>query len=319
MRALVTGAAGFVGQWLNRALLGRGWEVTGATNSPLPTPALLTAAERDAIRWVQGDVRDVTLIERLLEDGTPDVVFHLAAVSYVPAAGGDPGVACDVNVVAATRLLHEVARRRVAGTLDPVVLVVGSGEQYGLHDPAELPLTETAEQRPLTVYGATKAAQETMALQAFRTAGVRVICTRSFSHSGPGQDTRFLMPAIVRRALDLRGATRPRLGVGNLTPVRDYLHVEDVVCAYLQLVERGTPGDVYNVSSGVPVTVWEIIQLVLRRVDIDAEVVEDPALVRPVEVPALVGDSGKLRLTTGWSPRRTCDDIVGDLIHAATH
>src|SRR5688500_17954539 len=169
-RALVTGAAGFVGGWLTRALVARGWEVTGTA---LAAPE--GGAGTDAVHWVCGDVRDPAHLAAALDAARPDAVFHLAGVTFVPEAANDPGHAVEVNVVAAARLLGLVRQRRRAGTLDPVVVVTGSAEQYGRHDDGELPLRETAEQRPHSVYAATKVAQEAVALEAFRTDGVRVV------------------------------------------------------------------------------------------------------------------------------------------------
>lgn len=321
MRALVTGAAGFVGQWLCRALLAEGWQVTGATLEASPNNPLLTAEEQRAVSWVMADVRRAADIRAALDAAqSPDAIFHLAGVSFVPGAASDPGLTCEVNVVAAARLLGEVRVRRRAGVLDPVVVVVGSAEQYGRHDAADLPLVEDAEQRPLTVYAASKASQEVFALEAFRSEGVRVIATRSFNHSGAGQAQHFLLPALVRRALALRGDPNDgKLLIGNRDTVRDFLHVRDVVRAYILLAERGTPGEAYNVSSGVGRRVEELALEALSALGVRAELTTDPGLARKVEVPALVGDSTKLRRATGWAPALGTSDIIHDLIHAATH
>jgi GDP-4-dehydro-6-deoxy-D-mannose reductase len=253
-----------------------------------------------------------------LEASRPDVVFHLAGISSVGGAESDPGAAADVNVTATVRLLGAVARLRDAEAADPVVLVVGSGEQYGAHPAASQPLVESAEQRPLTLYAATKAAQELFALQAWRRHGVRVVCARSFNHTGAGQSDSFLLPALVRRALMLRERGGGVLRLGNTSPVRDLSHVSDVVAAYILLAERGGAGEAYNVCGGVGHSVGELAAAVLRRVGVDAALEEDPALVRPVDVPILVGDAGRLR-ALGWTPARTLDDCIDDLIHAATH
>jgi GDP-4-dehydro-6-deoxy-D-mannose reductase len=307
-RALITGAAGFVGRWLAGALVERGWDVTGAALEP---------AADDRVRWITGDVRDTEHLAAALDVARPDAIFHLAGVTFVPAAGNDPGLTTEVNVVAAARLLGLVRERRRAGTLDPVVLVTGSAEQYGRHDDTELPLRETAEQRPHTVYAATKVAQEAIALEAWRSEGVRVIATRSFNHSGPGQAPHFLLPALVGRVRALAGGP---LRMGNQAPVRDFLHVADVVAAYISLAERGTPGEAYNVASGTGTSVGQLAHRILARSGVTAPIESDPALVRPADVPALVGDPAKLRAATGWSPTRTLDDLLDDLIahHDAT-
>ena len=316
MRALVTGAAGFVGQWVGRELVERGWDVAGTSLEATP-PAVRPNDTLASVRWHIADVRRGEELAPLLEATKPDAILHLAGVAFVPAAQADPGAALETNVIAAARLLAEVKARRASGVLDPVVLVIGSGEQYGRHDASEMPLTELAAQRPHTVYAASKAAQEHVALEAFRSSGLRVIATRSFNHSGPGQADRFVLPALVGRALALRQSGARTLSLGNTTTIRDFLHVRDVARAYVDLVERGTAGEAYNVASGTGVDVGSLARRVLALVGVDAIFNTDAALMRPAEVPVLVGDATKLRRATGWSPRLTLDSIIDDLIRAA--
>jgi GDP-4-dehydro-6-deoxy-D-mannose reductase len=257
-------------------------------------------------------------VRALVDAARADVILHLAAISHVPEAASDPAYAYEVNAVAAVRLLAEVRRHRLAGTGDPVVLFVGSAEQYGRHEPDAMPLREDAHQRPLTLYAASKVAQEAAALQAWRSDGARVVCTRSFSHSGVGHAPHFLLPSLVARAVALpeRGGV---LTIGNGETVRDFLHVRDVVEAYLALAALGTAGEAYNVSSGHGTSVRALAQRVLQRLGRTAEIASAAELSRPVDVPVQVGDNGKLRRATGWAPARTSDDIIDDLIHAATH
>jgi GDP-4-dehydro-6-deoxy-D-mannose reductase len=318
-RALVTGGAGFAAQWLERELLERGWEVCAAGLGVPPQSSVLGNDERRSVRWIEADVRRTGDITRALDTARPDAVFHLAGIAFVPAAATDPGETYEVNVVGAVRLLAAVGQRQRAGTLDPVVLIVGSGEQYGRHDARELPLSETAAQCPLSVYAASKAAQEVVALHAARSEELRVIATRSFNHSGPGQASHFLLPALVARAIEARAEGRAAVAIGNREPIRDYLHARDVATAYVALAERGAAGEVYNVCSGEGVAVGELAAAVLQRLGVRADITTDPSLVRPVDLPALVGSPEKLRRTTGWSPRRTRADIIDDLIHAQTH
>ena len=317
LRVLVTGAHGFVAQWAIRALLERGCSVTAAGIGEPTRGGPLDAARRAMVTWAGLDVTRQEEVRAVLERATPDAVLHLAAISHVPDAMHNPGEAYEVNCVGTVRLLSEVARLRQLGPCDPMVLVVGSAEQYGRHEPEAMPLDEDALQRPLTLYAASKTAQEVAALQAHRSDGVRVVCTRSFNHSGPGQPTQFLLPALVHRALALppSGGT---LAIGNGETVRDFLHVADVVDAYLSLMELGVAGEAYNVASGQGTTVRALGEAVLQRVGVSAEISSDPALSRPVDVPVLIGNSSKLRRATGWAPRHTREDIIDDLIHAAT-
>lgn len=315
--ALVTGGGGFVGQWLARGLLGYGATVVSLSLHP-PAPGILSADELKRVDWRRGDVREADVIRRTIEQTRPDVIYHLAGVSFVPEAREAPATAYEINVLGAVRLLAVVAALKAAGTLDPVVVIVGSGTQYGRHNAGEMPLVEESEQRPQDVYAASKAAQEIASLQMCRAEGVRVICTRSFNHSGVGHAEHFLLPALVRRVLALRGTSEPRLPMGNQDSVRDYLHVADVVEAYLQLADKGAPGEVYNVCSGEGVSAGELAREVLLQVGLNAEITTDPALVRAVDVPVLVGSPAKLVRTTGWRPTRSRSDIIDDLIHAAT-
>lgn len=314
-RALVTGAAGFVGRYLVRALAEAGWDVTGTALEPVAD-----ASSVPATRWVHGDLRAPEHVDDVLRASSPDLVVHLAAISHLPTAASDPAMAWEVNVTATVRLLHALAQAHAAGVLAPRVLVIGSAEQYGRHDDASGPLTEAHPLLPRTVYAATKVAQEVAALQTWRATGLSVIGVRAFNHSGPGQDPRFLLPALVGRAVALREARAGTpLVLGNTTPIRDFLHVRDVVDAYIALGQHGEPGAVYNVASGVGRSVREVAERILSRVGLHTTLHEDPALVRPVDVPSLVGDPARLASVTGWRPTRTFDDLLDDLLHAATH
>jgi GDP-4-dehydro-6-deoxy-D-mannose reductase len=316
MRALVTGGAGFVGQWLARALLARGDSVDLAGLGPaFSGPSILSSEERRATRWLAVDVRDADAVDAAVEASRPDVIFHLAGVSFPPDADRSPTLAFDVNALGAARLLASVARRRAAGALDPVVLIVGSAVQYGRHDAPEMPLDESAEQRPLTTYGASKAAQEMIALQIFRESGVRVVCARSFNHSGVGHGPQYLLPALVARACALADTGEPRLSLGN-DVVRDYLHVDDVVSAYLRLADRGRAGESYNVASGRGVSARQLAADVLHRAGVRADISTDAALVRATDIPTLIGSSAKLARDTGWTPRKTHLDIIDDLLRS---
>jgi GDP-4-dehydro-6-deoxy-D-mannose reductase len=317
-KALVTGAGGFAGQWLCRDLVRLGWTVTGSSLTGDPGAVILGSEDHAGVSWRHEDLRAEGAASAAIEAAQPDAIFHLAGVSFVPAAGDDPMLAFDVNTGLAVRLLNEVRIRKSAGTLDPVVLVVGSAEQYGRHDAAAMPLGEHAECRPRTFYAATKMAQETFALEAFREDGVRVVCTRSFNHSGRGQAKSFLLPALVERVFAVRGKREgAKVAIGNTITVRDFLHVEDTVRAYSMLAENGYPGHVYNVCSGQGVSVGDLAAEVLKAAGVDATLVPDASLQRAVDVPVQVGQNDRLREDTGWAPARTRADIITDLLNNA--
>jgi GDP-4-dehydro-6-deoxy-D-mannose reductase len=318
VQALVTGAAGFVGQWLCRALLADGWTVTGVSLEGTPQRGTLTPRERAAVRFEAVDLRDGALLPPLLDRVRPDAVFHLAGVALVPAASAAPAVAWGANVLPAVELMGALATRVAAGTLDPVVVVAGSAEQYGAHPVEAHPLREETGLRPLSVYAATKVAQEVAVLQAHRASGIRAVLTRPFNHSGPGQAPAFLLPALVQRALAAQASGAVHLPLGNVTPIRDFSHVADVVAAYVALAGHGTPGEVYNIASGTGWSVGELAALVCERVGVSARLLPDPDLQRSVDVPMLVGDPTKLRAATSWAPTHDVPAIIDDLINAST-
>ena len=294
-------------------MLERGWTVYAGTRSGPPGNSVLTREELAAVCWTNLDVTSDSAIARAIQSSAPDCVVHLAGIAFAPEANAEPVRAFEVNALAALRLLEALK-----STPQVKVLMVGSAFQYGAHEPSAYPIGEDAPQRPQMAYGLAKAAQELIALHAFRSTGAQVVCTRSFNHSGVGHDPdKYLLPGWARRLREM-----PRSGgqfqIGNPSVVRDYLHVADVADAYVLLLERGTAGEAYNVSSGHGTTIRELAERFLRRAGIAADIIVNPAHARPLDVPILVGDSSKLRLATGWAPQRSIDDIIDDLIHAAT-
>lgn len=312
-RVLITGGSGFVGQWMCRHLLAQGCTVFAGTLDGAVAPGALLPEQRAAVHWLDLDMASDEAITRALDAAVPQWVVHLAAVAFPQDATAAPALAFEINALGALRLLNRLV---ASGAADVRVLVVGSAEQYGVPATGE-PIVETAPQRPVSVYGASKAAQELIALQMARTAPVGIVCARSFNHAGTGQGPQYLVPALVARGREV-----PRSGgvmrLGNSAIVRDYLHVVDVVSAYVALLELGTSGEAYNVSSGRGIAVRDIADRVLKRLGVHAEISTDPALTRPSDVPVLVGDNAKLRSATGWAPRCSVDDIIDDVIHGTT-
>lgn len=311
-RVLITGGAGFVGQWVSRAMLQSGWSVFAGTVDGPPPPVVLDDAETSRVCWLELDIASDDSIRRAVDRSEPDWVVHLAGIAFAPEANASPVRAFEVNALGAMRLLNALHGGNAK------VLIVGSAEEYGAQDPSAYPISETATLRPLTPYASAKAAQELIALQVQRSTGLHVICTRSFNHSGVGHGGRYLLPTLVQRVRELPH-TGGTLRIGNGDVIRDYTHIADVVQAYLLLLERAPAGEVYNVCSGTGVRVRDIAERVLKRSGVTADISSDTALLRPIDVPILVGDNSKLRAATGWQPSRSIDDIIDDLIHAASH
>jgi GDP-4-dehydro-6-deoxy-D-mannose reductase len=296
MKALVTGASGFVGPHLVAHLEAAGDDVV-AVDRGGKTPVDVT--DRDAVEVVMRDVR-------------PAAVYHLAALSHVAESWSAAANSFRVN---AEGTLNVLVAARDAGV--GRVLVVGSAEEYGAVHDADLPIDEDAPLRPMTPYGASKVAADYLALQAYLGGGLETVRARPFNHTGPGQSARFLVPALARRVAEAERAGEDKVLVGSLDPVRDITDVRDVVRAYRSLVEHGEPGEVYNVCSGRGTTVREVAERLLAHARRKLELVVDESLVRKVEVPRLVGNPSKIGAAIGWAPQIDIDRTLDDVLTAA--
>lgn len=315
MKVLVTGADGFVGRWLIRRLLDDGREVFGAVRPAMPQrDDGLSTTERDAVRWLPLELNDDASVRKCV-DLPYDAVVHLAAVSSGAEALRDPGTTWTVNAAGTARLAHVLAEARRMNRADPVVLVVSTGEVYGRGE-GHAPRRETDAPAPCSPYAASKLGAEAAALEAWRRAGLRVVVARSFAHTGPGQDPRFVVPAFAQRLRFAKRIGAPVVKVGNLEPVRDLLHVQDVVDAYVRLLSKGEPGDVYNVASGHGTSLEDLLFRMAELLEMRAIPEADPELMRPADIPHLVGDAAKLRAATGWSPRRSLDETLREVLDA---
>jgi GDP-4-dehydro-6-deoxy-D-mannose reductase len=231
-------------------------------------------------------------------------VYHLAALAHVGDSWSSPDRVVRVNVEGTVNVLDAAV-----GAGASRVLVVGSAAEYASGLPAT-PITEAAPIEPVSPYGASKAAAAMFALQTYLATGIGVIRTRAFNHAGPGQSATFLVPALAERIALAEAEGRDEIAVGSLEPVREVNDVRDVVRAYRLLVERGTPGEVYNVCSGRGYSVRELVDRLLSRARTPIRAVVDPELVRPVDVPSFIGDPSKLRAATGYEPTYTLDDTL---------
>jgi GDP-4-dehydro-6-deoxy-D-mannose reductase len=289
VRALVTGAQGFVGPYLTAHLETCGDEVVGIG------PEI--------------DITDGEAIRAAVVAARPDAVYHLAAASHVGESWSAPVEVVRVNVEGTMNVLL-AAEAAGAGR----VLAVGSAEEYGIVEPSALPLVEGAPLRPVTPYGASKVAAEVVGLQAFLGRRLPVVLVRPFNHLGPGQSDRLVASTLAHQvARNERDGTDVVLA-GDLTPRRDFTDVRDVVRAYRLLVEHGEPGEAYNVCSGVDVPISEVADALIGQATRPMRVELDPSRLRPVELPALRGDPSKLQAATGWAPEIPLERTLSDLL-----
>ncbi len=328
---LVTGATGFVGCWLVENLLGTNARVVGLGRLPAGSSHPQTAGNftlegeddtyRGGVRYrgeagswsfIPCALEDLNVVRELVATIAPDLVYHLAAQSSAGLSFRDPFDTFTSNVTGCLNLLEAVREQPAAGW--PNIIAVGSCEEYG--SPGRtVPLTEQSPLRPVSPYGVSKVTQTLLCRQYHRSYGMPIVTVRAFSHTGPGQDTRFAFPSFARQiAAAENNAAETRLTVGNLAPVRDYLDVRDVVSAYRRLVTHGEPGEVYNVSSGRALTIQEGLEILLESAQCAIEVVPDPERQRPADIPYMVGDSTKLRAQTGWRPEHGIRETLLDML-----
>jgi GDP-4-dehydro-6-deoxy-D-mannose reductase len=290
MRALVTGASGFVGPHLVAHLRAAGDDVVGLEDGVV-------------------EVCDPDAVTAWLERRQPEVVYHLAGWADVGGSWAAPQEAFRVNAEGTLNVLQAAL---AAGCRR--VLVVSSADVYGIVDEAGLPITERHPLRPVSPYAVSKVAADYLGLQAWLGRGLEVVRVRAFNHLGPGQSDRFVAPAIASRIAANERDGSDEIPVGNLAARRDLTDVRDVVRAYRLLVEAGEPGEAYNVCSGRDVAISELADRLIAMATRPMRLVVDPERHRPVDVPVLRGDPTKIEAATGWKPEIDLDQTLADVL-----
>lgn len=306
--AWITGCFGFVGRHLARELVGRGFRVLGIDRPEREIPPGIPAEP------LLLDLSDERAVLGALTRTRPASIYHLASQSSAARSFEQPRLTLRTNVETTLGLLEALRLAEIEEA--PRLLSVGSCEEYGAPAAADdLPIHEGHPLRPASPYAVSKAAQTLLCQHYRRTYGLPVLCTRSFTHTGPEQEDRFVFSSFARQIADLeRSGEAGVLRVGNLEVVRDVSDVRDVARAYADLLATDTPHDVVNVCSGRGVRIREGLDHLLGRAKVPIEVQTDPARLRPSDVPRFVGDPTRLRETIGWNPStpftRSLDDLL---------
>lgn len=297
MRALITGSQGFVGQYLRRELEESGYEVVGLDIQP-------------GEGAVQADLLDPEEIKAAISQVQPDAVFHLAGQADVARSWQIPQKTMEINVIAAVNLMEAVRAFNPSARM----VLVGSSDQYGNLGEAGRLVSEDLATHPQTPYAVSKMAQEEMARVYVRAYGMNICMTRSFNHGGAGQRLGFLIPDFASGIMKVERGEAKSLKVGNLTSRRDFTHVKDVARAYRLIGEKGKPGEVYNVGSGVTWSAQEILDKLCAMAVCPIPVEQDPARMRPSDTPVICCDHTKLTTDTGWQPQIPLEDILSDTL-----
>lgn len=297
MKILVTGSEGFVGKHLRREFERQGHQVIGLDRRPGPETMRADLRRADSLREIVGQIR-------------PDGVIHLAGEANVRRSWQQPAQTMELNVTCAANLLE--ALRQEAP--DARVLLVGSSDMYGSLPSGGEAVTEETPLSPMSPYAVSKAAQEGLGRLYCRAYGLQICMTRSFNHSGAGQGRGFIIPDFAWGIVQVERGQASALRVGNLEARRDYTHVEDIVRAYRLLLERGTPGQVYNVGSGQAYSGQEILDRLLALAAVPVPVEQDPARLRPSDMPVICCSHDRLTRDTGWQPEKGLEDILRDVL-----
>lgn len=294
MRILITGDMGFVGGHLTRLLKNDGHTVIGL--------------QRD----FKADIRHSDKIHRILKKVRPDRIFHLAALASVAESWKKPKLTFDVNIGGSLNLFNAVHAHAPKAR----ILVVGSAEEYGKSAEVVDRVKENAPMRPANPYAVSKAAQSMLAHQFVVSHNLHIVRTRAFNHLGPGQSPLYVASNFARQvALIEKGVQKPVIEVGYLEALRDFTDVRDVVRAYVQVLEKGKQGEVYNVCSGHARPVRQILEFYLSQSSATIAVKQNASRLRTADLARLVGDPGRLRAQTGWKPKITFEQTLKDVLN----
>ncbi|WP_295067729.1 GDP-mannose 4,6-dehydratase [Ruminococcus sp.] len=304
MKALIIGAAGFVGGYLIRELKAAGWEVHATC---LPNEEIKEDCPVHTL-----DILKKEDISPLLDDIKPDIVYHLAAQSSVSVSWKRPQLTAEINVVGSINVLEAV---RDAEKKDIRLILIGSGEEYGYIREGACPLSESEPLNPGNIYAATKACQDMLGKIYTRAYKMDIIMVRAFNHSGPAQSNIFVISDFCRQIAEIeKGMKEPVISVGNLSAKRDFTDVRDVVRAYRLLGEKGVSGNVYNVGRGKAVEIQYILDTALSYANQPIEVKRDPARMRASDIPLIEPDVSHINEDTGWRAEITMEQTIKDTL-----
>ncbi len=308
MRTLITGATGFVGPYLADLLLSKGAEVVGL--GMRDGNLSLESRMPKAAQIVEADLRDRDALQRVLRESQPDHIYHLAAVSDVAASIRNPSLTYDINVGGSLSLFESLRELKLA----PKIVNVSTAHVYASPEAGVGELNEDSALDLLTPYAISKYMVEVLAAHYVRAFGFQVVTVRPFNHIGPGQRADFVCSSFARQIARMRAGVIPAvLRTGNLEPEREFTDVRDVVEAYWIAAVKGGNGEVYNVASGHPCRMREIVSWLCELAGIQVEIETDPAKLRTKEPMRLCGCSKKLR-ALGWAPRIPLKQSLSDIL-----
>ncbi len=304
-KVLLIGAAGFVGSYLCRYF---------QQNTEMEV--ILTKLEGEHLNGLSERVYDLNILEEdsildLLERVKPDFICHLAAQSSVALSWKKPALTIDINIKGSVNLLEAI----VKSTINPRVLLIGSGEEYGHINSNEVPINENNLLRPGNIYAATKACQNMLGKIYSDAYNIDIMSVRAFNHIGPNQSERFVVADFCKQVADIeKGKQSPVLKVGNLSAKRDFTDVRDVVRGYAMLLDKGVRGETYNMGSGHAVEIRDILEKIISLSTRDIRIEVDKNKLRPVDIPIIEADTSKIYECCGWKPEISLEQTIQETL-----
>lgn len=303
-RVLITGCGGFIGSHLADFLAAKNLSIYGIVYGETRNVDHL----RNKMTVLNGDLTSKEEVEQIVSETQPDIVFHLAAQSFVTKSWEEPEETLRVNIMGTFYLLASISRLKIA----PIIEVVGSSAVYGTRDAQEMPLNETKEFRPTSIYAVSKVAEDMLAYFYWKACGLKIVRVRPFNITGPGK-TFDACSDFAKSVAEVKKGIKKVVEVGRLDTVRDFTDVRDAVKALWLLADKGEYGQTYNVCSGKEYKMEEILKQLISLSDCDIKYRVVPEKVRPFDDPIIVGDNTKLR-SLGWEPqvplKRTLTDML---------
>lgn len=309
---LITGITGFVGSHLARFLLAKRIRVAGIYRWRSPKENIEDVKSK--LNLLECDLRDLSSVIKVLKKVRPTHIYHLAAQSYVPASFAEPKETIESNIIGTLNLLEGIRHLDI----DPMVHICSSSDVYGEIKKGEIPIKETNILRPISPYAVSKAAEDLLGYQYFKSFGTRTVITRAFNITGPGRGEVFAESSFAKQIAEIeKGARKPIIYVGNLNSIRTYADVRDIARAYHLVLKKGIAGEIYNISGDTTMAIKKVLRLLLRlsKVGRKIKIEVDPKLLRPADSISRLPDDSKFRKLTSWKPEITIEQSLADLLN----
>ncbi|MBI4097845.1 MAG: GDP-mannose 4,6-dehydratase [Candidatus Levybacteria bacterium] len=306
-KALITGISGFAGSFLSEHLLEKGYIVAGTYLTP---ESLKNLPNKEKIKLHQLNLLDENKTLDLIKSEKPDYLFHLAALISPRASFDNPKETFVNNIGAEINILEAFRKCGLSGR----ILIVSSGEVYGLVSAEDLPIDEETPFNPTNPYAVSKLAQDFLGLQYFLSHKLKIVRVRPFNHAGPRQSSAFVISAFAKGIAEIEKGKRKVLSVGNIKSKRDFSDVRDMVKAYALAIDKGEEGQVYNLGGGKSFAISQILEMLISLSVTKIEIQEDKTLFAPSDNPQLVCDYSKFAKLTGWKPEIPIEKTLKDTL-----